>query len=339
MVAYSLDWRDTIWRDQITTVSIGIREKMTDQAQLLRRVRLALQNNNYEEAIQGLTEAAESSRQAGDIAGEGRHLGNLALIYYRVQRPDMALQYFERALASARTEGDRATEDGILGNMGNILREIQRYDEAIDYLNQALLIAQEIGDLRGRGIWLANLGLVYDDLHRYHDAVDTHKESVNVARKIHDQRGLASRLSNLGNSYLAAGEHSEALKCYHEVVAVYKELGDKGEAALRMGIIGNINSELGRSAPNDFESNFYYGLALDAYRDTLALAQELGDKVGEGDLLTSLGNVYGNMGEYDQAINHFTAAYQVFEGIGLQDRLDYLQNNLNLAHNYRGQKS
>jgi tetratricopeptide (TPR) repeat protein len=310
---------------------------MTDQAQLLRRVRLALQNNNFEEAIEGLTQAAEAARQSGDIAGEGRHLGNLALIFYRVQRPDMALQFFERALVSARVEGDRATEDGILGNMGNILREIQRYDEAIDYLNQALLIAQEIGDLRGRGIWLANLGLVYDDLKQFREAIDNHRESVNVARKMHDQRGLASRLSNLGNSYLAAGEHPEALKCYHEVVAVYKEIGDKPEAALRMGIIGNINSELGRSAPNDFEANFYYGLALDAYRDTLTLAQELGDKVGEGDLLTSLGNVFGNMGDYEQAIQHFTAAYQLFEAIGLSDRLEYLQNNLNLAYSYRVQ--
>jgi tetratricopeptide (TPR) repeat protein len=312
---------------------------MADQGQLLRQVRLALQNNNFDEAIAGLHQAAAAARAAGDVAAEGRHLGNLALIYYRVGQPDKALQNFERALVSARAEGDRLTEDGILGNMGNILREVRRYDDAIDYLNQALLIAQEIGDVRGRGIWLSNLGLVYDDLGRYAEAVDVHRESVNVARLMHDQRGLVSRLGNLGNSYLAAGQHAEALKCFHEVVAIYKEMGEKGEAALRMGIIGNINSELGRASTNEFEAGFYYGLALDAYRDTLAMAQELGDRVGEGDLLTSLGNVYGNMGDYDQAVNHFTAAYQLFESIGLIDRLDYLQNNINLAYSYRNQQS
>lgn len=308
---------------------------MTDQVQLLRQVRLALQNNDFESAIDALQQAAGLARDAGDAAGEGRHLGNLALIYYRVQRPDKALQHFERALASARADGDRLTEDGILGNMGNILREVGRHDDAIAYLNQALLIAQEIGDVRGRGIWLANLGLVYDDLQQHAAAIEVHQESVNVARIMRDQRGLASRLGNLGNSLLAAGNSSEALKCFHEVVAIYKELGDKSEAALRMGIIGNINSELGRAAPNDFEATFYYGLALDAYRDTLLMAQELNDKVGEGDLLTSMGNVYGNMGDYDQAINHFTAALQIFDALGLQDRVEYIHSNLSLAQNYR----
>jgi tetratricopeptide (TPR) repeat protein len=311
---------------------------MTDQIQLLRQVRLALQNDDFASAIDALQQAAALARDSGDSAGEGRHLGNLALIFYRVQRPDKALQYFERALTSARADGDRLTEDGILGNMGNILREVGRHDEAITYLNQALLIAQEIGDVRGRGIWLSNLGLVYDDLNRYEEAIEVHQESVNVARIMRDQRGLASRLGNLGNTFLIGGNSSEALKCFHEVVAIYKELGEKGEAALRMGIIGNINSELGRSAPNDFEATFYYGLALDAYRDTLIMAQELDDRVGEGDLLASMGNVYGNMGDYDQAINHFTAALDIFGALGVQERIDYLQTNLNLAQSYRAQR-
>ena len=236
-------------------------------------------------------------------------------------------------------EGDRLTEDGILGNMGNILREMGRREEAIDYLNQALLIAQEIGDVRGRGIWLSNLGLVFDDLNRRQEALDVHRESVNVARMIRDQRGLAARLSNLGNTFLAIGNSSEALKCYHEVVSVHQSLGEKPEAALRMGIIGNIYSELGRTAPSDFEAQFYYGLARDAYRDTLIMAHELGDQVAEADLLASLGNVYGNMGDYDQAINHFTAAMSQCQALGLNDRLAHLQNNLVLAQNLRGKKN
>src|SRR5688500_14478275 len=113
------------------TTSLCSRGLMTDQIQLLRQVRLALQNDDFESAINALQQAAALAREAGDGAAEGRHLGNLALIYYRVQRPDKALQYFERALISAREDGDRLTEDGILGNMGNILREVGRHDDAI----------------------------------------------------------------------------------------------------------------------------------------------------------------------------------------------------------------
>src|SRR5690349_16377341 len=109
--------------------------------QALQQVRQALQNEDYEQAISGLLQSTELERAMNDPAAEGRHLGNLALIYYRTKLPDLALECFDRALTLARTDNDRLTEDGILGNMGNILRELGRHGEAVDYLNQALLIA------------------------------------------------------------------------------------------------------------------------------------------------------------------------------------------------------
>jgi tetratricopeptide (TPR) repeat protein len=313
-------------------------DNMADQAQLLRQTRLALQENNFKEAIRCLKQAAQLARDAGDASSEGRHLGNLALIYYRTQQPEKALGAFQKALASARTDSDRLTEDGILGNMGNILREIGRYDDAIAHLNQALLIAQEIGDVRGRGIWLSNLGLVYDDLQQPGKAVDFHREAVNVARLIHDQRGLASRLANLGNSYIVMANTTEALKCYHETVAVYKTLGDLAEAALRQGIIGNIYSDLGRNSPSNEEATICYGLAADAYRETLTLAQELNDYAAQAELLSSLGNVFGNMGNYEQALVNFRDAHRLFTRLGLRDRLPHLEHNINLAEDLRLQQ-
>ncbi|MEZ4667112.1 MAG: tetratricopeptide repeat protein [Anaerolineae bacterium] len=311
--------------------------EVVDQAQLLRQVRLALQNGNYAGAVESLQQAVTLARASNDPAAEGRHLGNLALIYYRLKQTDDALHHFELALKIARSENDRLTEDGILGNMGNILREVRRYEEAIDYLNQALLIAQEIGDVRGRGIWLSNLGLVYDDLGRTTEAVEVHKESVNVARLMRDQKSLVARLSNQGNSHLAAGQHTEAIKCFHEVVALYKTLGEQPAAALRMGIIGNIYNDLGRAAATEFEARFYFELARDTYRETLGMAQEMGDTVAEGDLLTSLGGVLGNMGNYDEAIEQFSAAYHIFSTLNLADRLPQLEENLKLAHQLRDQ--
>ncbi len=301
--------------------------------QALQQVRQALQNEDYEQAINGLLQSTELARMMNDPAAEGRHLGNLALIYYRTKQPDLALQCFERALTLARAENDRLTEDGILGNMGNIVRELGRYDDAITYLNQALFIAQEIGDTRGRGIWLSNLGLVYDDLQRFDEAIDVHRESVNVARQMRDQRSLVSRLSNQGNTHLANGQYTEAIKCFHEVVSLYKTLGNSAEAALRLGIIGNIYNDLGRNSNTEFEARFYYELARDTYIETLRLAQEIGDTVAEGDLFTSLGAVYGNMGEYRLAVDHFTAAHQIFTTLNLNDRLAYVEENLRLAQN------
>jgi len=57
----------------------------------LQQVRQALQNEDYEQAISGLLQSTELARIMNDPAAEGRHLGNLALIYYRTKRPDLAL--------------------------------------------------------------------------------------------------------------------------------------------------------------------------------------------------------------------------------------------------------
>lgn len=198
---------------------------MANSGQLQRQLRIALQNGDYAEAIACLEQAAAAAHEAKDRAAEGRHLGNLALIYNRLQRPDMALRYFQQALALARAEGDRITEDGLLGNMGNILRELRHFDEAIEHLNQALLIAQEIGDVRGRGIWLSNLGLVYDDLEQPAKAADYHAQSVVIARQLQDWRGLALRLEKLGNTLLNTGNHEESLQCFVEAYQLYEALG------------------------------------------------------------------------------------------------------------------
>jgi len=121
-------------------------DNMAEQAQLLRQTRLALQENNFKEAIRCLKQAAQLARSVGDASSEGRHLGNLALIYYRIQQPEKALGAFQQARASARADKDRLTEDGSLGNMGNSLREIGRYEDAIAHLNQALLIDRELSE-------------------------------------------------------------------------------------------------------------------------------------------------------------------------------------------------
>jgi tetratricopeptide (TPR) repeat protein len=309
-----------------------------EQTRLLRQVRLALKEQAFDKAIGYLSEAVRLAHQTGDRGAEGRHLGNLALIYYRLGQPEKALESFELALERAREEGDRLTEDGLLGNMGNVLREMGRCEEAIIHLNEALLIANEIGDMRGRGLWLGNLGLVYDDLGQPQKAIEYHQQSVTIARDLYDKRGLASRVGNLGNAYMALTDYHRALDCFHEVVEVYRELGDKQGLALRLGIIGNIYGELGRVAAQPEEGIRYLQIAVSCYEETLDIARELDDRISEAGLLRGIGNAFGNMGDFDQAVVYFQASAQVFADLGLVDHQKDVLYSMNLAAAYRDQQ-
>lgn len=308
-----------------------------DQTELLRKVRHALRSDDFENAILYLEQMAVLAHDAGDRGAQGRHLGNLALIYYRLNQPDQALHYFDQALTCARQEGEPATVGGLLGNMGNILRELGRYEEAVQYLNQALIIAQENGDTRGRGIWMGNLGLVYDDLNKPEQATRMHTQAIKIARELQDQRGLAARLGNLGNSYVTLGEYQLALTHFEEAVSIFRQMGDQRELALRLGVMGNIHQELGRVAQKasekDSEVQTHFRKALELYSETLDLARNLGDTASEAHLLRGIGNVLLSVGNYERSLEYLRAAHQYFTVLNMEAEADQTINSIDVTMN------
>lgn len=283
-----------------------------EHTRLLREIRLALQQNDYEQAIYSLHAIIDIASEKGDRGAQARHLGNLALTYYRIGNVDASLEAFSQALICAREDDDLFTQSGLLGNMGNILREVRRYDDAIQYLNHALLLAQEIGDQRGRGIWLSNLGLVYDDLQQYERACELHIEAVAVARRLNDQPNIASRLGNLGNTFISMGDYNQALEFFDEAITIFELLGKPEEVALRMGIMGNIYATLARQLGDDPDAHNFFTTALENYQKTLDVARELGDYLSEAELLRSIGYVLVETGRIRMANQYLRTARDRF---------------------------
>jgi tetratricopeptide (TPR) repeat protein len=320
-----LKWYNT----ETTPCYKKLQNSMTDAALLLRQIRMALQNQDYPEAIRNLEEAASAARSMGDIGAEGRHLANLALIYYRLSQHKKALEYFDLALARARAEQDRATENGLLGNIGNILREQGQHQAALDHLNQALIIAQEIGDVRGRGLWLGNLGLVYDDLKQYDKAAELHAGAVDVARQLQDQRGLALRLGHLGASCEAMGDYAAALRFYQEAAQLLSELGEQSALGERLRAIADLYAKVARE---DQAWDLFAG-AAEHYQMALELAQ---DRQLQAELLAQIGGVLADGAavspeprrEIGRAMECYTAAAKRFAVLGLIDQGDAAQQKL-----------
>ncbi len=313
---------------------------MTETAtELLRAARVAIQQQDFPSAIQALEKLVQVAHAAGDSPAEMRHLGSLALLYNRLGMSEEALAHLETALQLAQTHNDRVTEGGLLGNTGNILRELGRHDEAIARLNQALVVAQEIGDVRGRGIWLSNLALVYDDVERPDQAHPLHIESVRIARDLRDKRGLAQRLGNLGNNLMSMGQILQALEHLQEAASLYRQLGDHPALTLWLAVLGNIYAELGSAASGEARKTNYFVQALASYREALRLSRSLSDAVTEANILRGMGNVYGNLGDYTEAISNFVAAMRLYEDLGLTDQLPMLQEYIDLAKALRDQSA
>jgi tetratricopeptide (TPR) repeat protein len=296
-------------------------DNVQDQANLLRQVRLALQNEDFIGALGGLNGLIAAAETREDWGAAARHLGNLALTYYRTSNPVRAVESFVQGIQYARKDGDQATETGLLGNMGNILREMRLYDEAIKCLNEALLISQSLGDLRGRGIWLANLGLVYDDLKQPAEAADYHEDAVDIARQLQDRTNLAARLGNLGNSLIANGALDDALLAFSESVEIYKAIGRNQDAALRMGIMGNLYAQRGRNTSDRLSAIPYFASALENYQNAALIARDLHDFASEAELLRSMGHVLLDLGQVNDARQYLQAAAHYFTQLNLPHKL------------------
>lgn len=299
-----------------------------EQFQLLRQVRLALQSQEYDRAIHYLQQVIELAKQRDDLSAVARHLGNLALTYYRMGQPVQALDCFEQALMYARKEGDRATEDGLLGNMGNILREMQRYDEAIQYLNDALSIAQEIGDKRGRGIWLSNLGLVYDDLGQHEQAITYHQQAIEVARQLFDQPSLGTRLGNLAASEMQRGHYQQALDYYDEAVSLYQILGREHEADDWLLNTAHIYVMLAEQMTDKTSQRDYYAQALEYYEQTLQIAHNAENDLHEAQILHRIAHVLIQVNQKSAAIPHLKSAIRLYTRANLPDQAAQLQTEL-----------
>lgn len=293
---------------------------MDKQTELLRTVRTALMSDDFPTAIHSLEQVVVLAQERGDNGAAGRHLGNLALTYYRMDQPQKALDNFEQALNCARNEHDRMTENGLLGNMGNILREMGRLHEAEAHLNDALRIAQELGDTRGRGIWLSNLGLVYDDLKNYPEAIRLHRLSIKLARQINDIQATITRLGNLGNTYIEASNLTAALAAYTETLHLLQNMGRKHDIALRTSLIADIHAELGRELLPDDAAYTHFNKALDHYGHAMTGLREAGDLTNEADVVRSIGQVLADADQYEDAAQYFDVAEQMFEALGLKNQ-------------------
>ena len=69
-----------------------------------------------------------------------------------------------------------------------------------------------------------------------------------------------------------------------------------------------------------------YPQALNYYERALAIAQEISDRAGEGRILNNIGFIYDSTGDYPQALNYYERALKIMESIGSPDQVVIRRN-------------
>ncbi|MFT5972696.1 MAG: class 3 adenylate cyclase/tetratricopeptide (TPR) repeat protein [Cryomorphaceae bacterium] len=193
----------------------------------------------------------------------------------------------------------------------------------------ALKVFESMNDLNGVSNILNNLGAVHFNGGDDQAALRFYLQSLEVAEQNGDSLRIVTALINIASIYLTKDKTGDlAFDYYQRALPLSKKLEDKdaiGSCAVNMGEIylrDTLNSET--ALQNIDSALYYFEMALDAFQNSatgnVAFA------------LNSIGKVYFALGDYDEAIQYQTEAFQLAKS--LDARLEMAQVLLSLANTY-----
>ena len=80
-----------------------------------------------------------------------------------------------------------------------------------------------------------------------------------------------------------------------------------------------------------YSSKGDYEKAINFYKRTLIIREELGDKYGKGNTLANIGAVYSSKGDYEKAIGYYERALAIDDGVGGKRLKGYILNNIGIV--------
>ncbi|MEV4738703.1 BTAD domain-containing putative transcriptional regulator [Streptomyces sp. NPDC049555] len=251
----------------------------------------------------------------------------------------------EAALAAARQTGDRLGEAVMLHSLGTLEIVEWSYDRAGEHLTDALRLFEELGQDQGRALVLRNLALCARHDGELDHARDLGHRSLEIFRAVGDRYAEAHVLGMLAQVELERGDPRASLQLSSEAVARSRALGTaRGEAQSTVRLAeallhqgdGQRAEEAGRRALDLVraggdrrgeahalralgEALWCQGRTLEAeeaVREALRVAGKVPDRYLEGRARVVLGSLVLLHGDAAGAAECFTAADELFAGIG-----------------------
>ena len=215
--------------------------------------------------------------------------------------PREQIRWLEPALQAARRLKNRWSEAAALGNLGNAYN----WASIAGPSSSTSRARHRAGDRRprGEGNALGSLGNAYNSLGEYPRAIEFHEQRLAIAREIGNRLEESNMLGNLGNAYDSLGEYRRAIELRAEPCYRTEHATDWSGQVTRQS--GQYHCSLGE-----------YHQAIEFYEQGLAIAREIGDRLGEGTALGNLGSAYCSLGEYRRAIEFYEQGLAIAREIG-----------------------
>ncbi|MGZ6317637.1 MAG: hypothetical protein ACXWNQ_10285, partial [Anaerolineales bacterium] len=201
--------------------------------------------------------------------------------------------------------GDLLNQARCWMNEASRCRRQARLDAAFEHIDRALAVFEDLNvppDIARASYQLGLLHLLRtDDLTK---AVVHFERAAIVFASCDMELWRAACISNLGSIYMESGQLGKAQSCYEQAREVFLRNGVMGLLADNLNDSGRLNAWKG--SPE---------LSIEQYRQAQEIYGKLGSRLMVALEAANLGEAYGQLGRYQDALHHLELAAAQLEGL------------------------
>lgn len=178
------------------------------------------------------------------------------------------------------------------------------YPNAVLYANLELHLQRYLGDAIAAALALHGLGWGYDKVGLFQKALEHHIQSLTELEKL-DPKRVGSPLNGIAATYLNLGHLDKAREyCERALEVVGNDTSLQRERSTALRTLGTVHMRFGEHA-----------LAEDFFRSSMKVSDDYGASLNR----LSLGELFLDIGRYDDALEHFRACLET-NGDGVRRR-------------------
>lgn len=252
-----------------------------------------------EEGVAINEEVIEMDRESDDSKDLILDLTNLAVSFRHQGRYQEALECLQEALRITDEKGYQVSSP-TLHNLGNVHRELGEYEKALSWYEQALEVSIRNHQMINRQFHLNSMAHILLQQGKLEDSLKTYQQSLDLNRRLGIASGLAQTLRSVAEILIIQNRFAEALPYFLESADTFYRLGDLPASASMRSKVAEIQ-----------ESRKNYEEALAAWAEVRRLEEHNGDATGEIDALEGLARVHKCTSEPEKALSNYSEALQI----------------------------
>lgn len=297
--------------DSLILVLQNHKSNDTAKVNLMTDIAYSLYRNNKSVATDYARQSAELSDKLNYQKGKASSLWIFGLINSTIDK-QLSLEYFEKALAIAEENNDKHGIATYLMSSANILSELDKLPEAVILYEKALEIAREIKDKKLEIKNLINLSRVNDLTGNFSQAIDQLQNTIALAQEVDDKQLIATCYSSMSTIYIKQGNYSISLEYLLKAKTINELINNK------IGVIINLINIAGvKTSQKDYKS------AISTLEEGINKAKEIDNKSMLSACYTNIGNIYLTIDD-DRALENLQKGLSLLPNNNIKQKINIL---------------